>query len=159
MVALYDDWVTQYPIISIEDGLAEDDWDGWKTLTKALGDKVQLVGDDVFVTNPEILKRGIAEGIGNALLVKLNQIGTVTETLDAVAMARRRRLPQRDLAPLGRNRGHDHRRSRRRDRRRPDQDRLGQPLGPRREVQPAAPHRGSARQPREVRRAGRRSSN
>jgi enolase len=87
MVRLYDDWVNQYPIISIEDGLAEGDWEGWKTLTKALGDRVQLVGDDVFVTNPEILKRGIAEHIGNALLVKLNQIGTVTETLDAVAMA------------------------------------------------------------------------
>ena len=88
MVALYEEWVREYPIISIEDGLAEGDWDGWKTLTKALGARVQLVGDDVFVTNPEILKRGIAEGIANALLVKLNQIGTVTETLDAVAMAR-----------------------------------------------------------------------
>jgi enolase len=88
MVALWQDWVRQYPIISIEDGLAEGDWDGWKSLTQALGSRVQLVGDDVFVTNPEILKRGIAEGIGNALLVKLNQIGTVTETLDAVAMAR-----------------------------------------------------------------------
>jgi enolase 1/2/3 len=87
MVRLYDDWVSQYPIISIEDGLAEGDWDGWKTLTKALGDRVQLVGDDVFVTNPDILRRGIAEHIANALLVKLNQIGTVTETLDAVAMA------------------------------------------------------------------------
>jgi enolase len=87
MVRLYEDWVRQYPIISIEDGLAEGDWDGWKTLTKALGDRVQLVGDDIFVTNPEILRRGIAEHIGNALLVKLNQIGTVTETLDAVAMA------------------------------------------------------------------------
>jgi enolase len=87
MVALYEDWVRQYPIISIEDGLAESDWDGWRTLTAALGDRIQLVGDDVFVTNPEILKRGIAEKIGNALLVKLNQIGTVTETLDAVAMA------------------------------------------------------------------------
>ena len=88
MVALYEEWVKQYPIISIEDGLAEGDWDGWKTLTKALGDKVQLVGDDVFVTNPEILARGIKDGIANALLVKLNQIGTVSETLDAVAMAR-----------------------------------------------------------------------
>ena len=88
MVALYEDWVRQYPIISIEDGLAEGDWDGWKTLTTALGARVQLVGDDVFVTNPEILRRGIAEGIANAMLVKLNQIGTVTETLDAVAMAR-----------------------------------------------------------------------
>ena len=88
MVALYQDWVRQYPIISIEDGLAEGDWDGWKTLTNALGSRVQLVGDDVFVTNPEILKRGIKEKIANALLVKLNQIGTVSETLDAVAMAR-----------------------------------------------------------------------
>ena len=88
MVKLYEDWVRQYPIISIEDGLAEGDWDGWKTLTRALGTRVQLVGDDVFVTNPEILRRGISEKIGNALLVKLNQIGTVSETLDAVAMAR-----------------------------------------------------------------------
>jgi len=88
MVRLYEDWVRQYPIISIEDGLAEGDWDGWKTLTQALGNKVQLVGDDIFVTNPEILRRGISEGIANALLVKLNQIGTVSETLDAVAMAR-----------------------------------------------------------------------
>ena len=88
MVRLYEDWVRQYPIISIEDGLAEGDWNGWKTLTKALGSRVQLVGDDVFVTNPEILRRGINEGIANALLVKLNQIGTVSETLDAVAMAR-----------------------------------------------------------------------
>jgi len=88
MVALYEDWVRQYPIISIEDGLAEGDWDGWKALTKALGDRVQLVGDDVFVTNPAILERGIAEGVANAVLVKLNQIGTLSETLDAVAMAR-----------------------------------------------------------------------
>ena len=88
MVALYEDWVRQYPIISIEDGVAEGDWTGWQKLTRALGDRVQLVGDDVFVTNPEILKRGIADGVGNALLVKLNQIGTVTETLDAIAMAR-----------------------------------------------------------------------
>ena len=87
MIALYEDWIRQYPIASIEDGLAEGDWDGWKALTTALGGKVQLVGDDVFVTNPEILRRGIADGIGNALLVKLNQIGTVTETLDAVRMA------------------------------------------------------------------------
>ena len=89
MIALYTDWTRQYPIISIEDGLAEGDWAGWAALTRALGAKVQLVGDDVFVTNPEILARGIKEGVGNALLVKLNQIGTVSETLDAVAMARR----------------------------------------------------------------------
>ncbi len=87
MVDLYVDWCRQYPIISIEDGCAEQDWDGWKMLTAALGDRVQLVGDDVFVTNPSILKKGIAEGVGNALLVKLNQIGTVSETLDAMAMA------------------------------------------------------------------------
>jgi enolase len=87
MIRLYEDWTRQYPIISIEDGLAEGDWTGWKALTETLGARVQLVGDDVFVTNPEILKRGIAEKVGNALLVKLNQIGTVTETLDAVAIA------------------------------------------------------------------------
>jgi enolase len=88
MVELYVDWVRQYPIISIEDGVAEGDWEGWKLLTRTLGDRVQLVGDDVFVTNPEILRRGISDGVGNALLVKLNQIGTVSETLDAIAMAR-----------------------------------------------------------------------
>jgi enolase len=88
MVALYEDWVRQYPIISIEDGVAEGDWEGWAALTRALGSRVQLVGDDVFVTNSEILQRGIDAGIGNAVLVKLNQIGTVTETLDTVKMAR-----------------------------------------------------------------------
>jgi enolase len=88
MVAMYEDWVRQYPIVSVEDGLAEGDWDGWKAITAALGDRVQLVGDDVFVTNPEILARGIREGVANSILVKLNQIGTVSETLDAVAMAR-----------------------------------------------------------------------
>jgi len=88
MVAMYADWCRQYPIISIEDGCAEGDWRGWAMLTREIGSRVQLVGDDVFVTNPEILKRGISEGIANALLVKLNQIGTVSETLDAVAMAR-----------------------------------------------------------------------
>ncbi len=88
MVELYADWIRQYPIVSIEDGVAEGDWEGWQLLTRTIGDRVQLVGDDVFVTNPEILKRGIADKVGNGLLVKLNQIGTVTETLDAVAMAR-----------------------------------------------------------------------
>jgi len=91
MVRLYEDWLRQYPIASIEDGVAEGDWGGWKMLTRAIGDRVQLVGDDVFVTNPEILRRGIEEKVGNALLVKLNQIGTVTETLDAMAMAREAR--------------------------------------------------------------------
>ena len=87
MVDLYVDWCKHYPIISIEDGCAEQDWDGWKMLTQALGGKVQLVGDDVFVTNPAILKRGIEQNIGNALLVKVNQIGTMSETLEAMAMA------------------------------------------------------------------------
>jgi enolase len=88
MVRLYEEWLRDYPIISIEDGVAESDWSGWQMLTRELGGRVQLVGDDVFVTNPEILKRGIADHVGNALLVKLNQIGTVTETLDAVKTAR-----------------------------------------------------------------------
>jgi enolase len=87
MVSLYEDWVRQYPIISIEDGVAEGDWDGWRAITKALGDRVQLVGDDLFVTNTTILQRGIDEKVANSILIKLNQIGTVTETLDAIAMA------------------------------------------------------------------------
>jgi enolase len=88
MVSLYEDWVRQYPIISIEDGVAEGDWYGWKALTTALGSRVQLVGDDLFVTNTEILQRGIDEGVANSILIKLNQIGTVSETLDAIGMAR-----------------------------------------------------------------------
>jgi enolase len=88
MIALYEDWTRQYPIISIEDGLAEGDWPGWKRLTEALGKKVQLVGDDVFVTNPSILREGIEQKVANALLVKLNQIGTLTETLAAMELAR-----------------------------------------------------------------------
>jgi enolase len=88
MIRMYQDWLRQYPIVSIEDGLGESDWAGWRTLTRELGAKVQLVGDDIFVTNPEILRKGIAEGVANAVLVKLNQIGTVTETLDAVRVAR-----------------------------------------------------------------------
>ena len=87
MIELYAEWVREYPIGSIEDGLGEGDWDGWKNLTLELGKRVQLVGDDVFVTNPSILRQGIEKGVGNALLVKLNQIGSVTETLDAITMA------------------------------------------------------------------------
>ncbi len=87
MVALYSKLVSSYPILSIEDGMAEDDWDGWKALTRAIGDRVQLVGDDLFVTNPERLATGIERGIANAILVKVNQIGTLTETLTAVEMA------------------------------------------------------------------------
>jgi enolase len=89
MVAFLENWVRQYPIVSIEDGLAEDDWEGWKIITKALGSKIQLVGDDIFVTNPKIFQRGISEGISNAILIKLNQIGSVSETIEAVEMARK----------------------------------------------------------------------
>ncbi len=89
MVAFWESWVRQYPIVSIEDGLAEDDWDGWKLLTKQLGKQIQLVGDDLFVTNTSRLQRGIGENVGNSILIKLNQIGTVTETVEAIEMARR----------------------------------------------------------------------
>jgi enolase len=89
MVAMYETWVKDYPIVSIEDGMGEKDWPGWKMLTESLGSRIQLVGDDLFVTNPEILARGIAVGGANAVLVKVNQIGTLTETLDCVAMATR----------------------------------------------------------------------
>ena len=89
LVAYYEGLVKRYPIVSIEDGMAEDDWQGWKALTRALGRKVQLVGDDVFVTNTRRLAEGIRKGVANALLVKVNQIGTLSETLDAVGMAHR----------------------------------------------------------------------
>ena len=89
MVAFWADWVRQYPIVSIEDGLAEDDWDGWKLQTQQMGKKIQLVGDDLFVTNTQRLKRGIEQGIANSILIKLNQIGTVTETIEAIEMARK----------------------------------------------------------------------
>ena len=89
MIAFYEDLVSKYPIISIEDGLAEDDWDGWKKLTKALGKKVQLVGDDLFVTNTKRLEKGIEMGVANSILIKVNQIGTLTETFDAIQMAQK----------------------------------------------------------------------
>ena len=89
MVGFWSDWIDRYPIVSIEDGMAEDDWDGWKALTDAIGDRVQLVGDDLFVTNPEVLERGIREGAGNAILIKPNQIGSLTETLECVRIAQR----------------------------------------------------------------------
>ena len=89
MVDLYEDWATNFPIITIEDGLDEEDWDGWKVLTERLGKKIQLVGDDLFVTNTERLERGIEAGVANSILIKVNQIGTITETLDAIEMAKR----------------------------------------------------------------------
>jgi len=89
MIDLYRGWVDKYPIVSLEDGLAEDDWAGWAKLTEALGDRIQIVGDDIFVTNLDRLARGIDEGVGNAILIKLNQIGTLTETLDCIDLAKR----------------------------------------------------------------------
>jgi enolase len=89
MVNFWAKWVNDYPIVSLEDGLAEDDWDGWKLLTEKVGSKIQLVGDDLFVTNTERLQQGIDRGVGNSILIKVNQIGTVSETLDAIDLARR----------------------------------------------------------------------
>jgi enolase len=89
MVKFYEKWVKQYPIISIEDGMAENDWEGWKMMTDALSDKIQLVGDDLFVTNTEILSKGIEKGVANSILIKVNQIGTLTETFDCIEMAKR----------------------------------------------------------------------
>jgi enolase len=89
MIAIWADWLKKYPIFSLEDGLAEDDWAGWKKLTSQLGKKAQLVGDDIFVTNPQIFEKGIKEGVANSILIKLNQIGTVTETLRCIEMAQK----------------------------------------------------------------------
>jgi enolase len=88
MISLWEDWVRQYPIVLLEDGLAENDWDGWKALTQRLGKKIELVGDDIFCTNPEIISRAVNDGIANSVLIKLNQIGTVTESLEAIQIAR-----------------------------------------------------------------------
>jgi enolase len=89
MARYWESWTKQYPIISIEDGLAEDDWDGWKYLSEIVGERIQLVGDDLFVTNTERLQRGIDEGVANSILIKVNQIGSVSETLEAIELARR----------------------------------------------------------------------
>ena len=145
LVDFWDDLCSRYPIVSIEDGMAEDDWDGWRLLTERLGDRVQLVGDDLFATNPVRLRDGIERGVANAILVKVNQIGTLSETLDTVALATRSALRVDHVAPLGRDRGHDDRGPRGRDVGGPDQDRRALALGPRREVQPAPAHRGGAR--------------
>ncbi len=141
LVDYWVDLVDRYPIVSIEDGMAEEDWAGWSAHTKALGGRIQLVGDDIFVTNAEILERGIREGVANAILIKLNQIGTLTETLDTVDLADAVVLPARDLAPLGGDGGHDDRRPGRRGQRGTDQGRRARPLRPRRQVQPAAADR------------------
>ncbi len=139
MIDLWKGLCAKWPIRSLEDGLAEDDWDGWVKLTKALGDKVQLVGDDLFVTNTTRLQQGIDKGAANSILVKVNQIGTLTETLEAIELAR---LHDDHQPPQRRDGGRDDRRPGGGDQRRPDQDRLGQPHRPRGQVQPAAAHRG-----------------
>jgi len=87
MVRFWSEWLEKYPIVSLEDGMDENDWDGWKALTRALGDRIQIVGDDIFVTNPEIIERGIREEVANSVLIKVNQIGTLTETLQAIRLA------------------------------------------------------------------------
>ncbi len=145
MVKFWADWARQYPIVSIEDGFAEDDWDGWKMVTDELGSKIQLVGDDLFVTNVERLQRGIDAGVANSILIKVNQIGSVSETIDAINLARAERLHRGHLASLGRDRRHVHRRPGGRDRSRPDQDRLGVAHRPHRQVQPVAAHRRRTR--------------
>jgi len=128
-----------FPIATIEDGCAEDDFEGWKLLTDKLGGKVQLVGDDLFVTNPARLADGIERGLANSILVKVNQIGTLSETLDAVDMAHRRRLHIGDEPPVRRDRRLDHRRPVRRCELRADQDRLPGARRPDGQIQSAAP--------------------
>ena len=152
MIAYYEDLAGRYPIASIEDGLAEDDWAGWAALSAALGARVRLVGDDLFVTSAARLGRGIAEGAANAILVKVNQVGTLTETLETVSLALCNGLRRRHLAPLRGDRGHHHRRSRGRNRMRDDQGRRAVPHRPHRQVQPAHPHRGGPGRHRAVRR-------
>ena len=154
MVAYWAEMTGRYPVISIEDGMAEDDWDGWNLLTERLGDRCQLVGDDLFVTNPERLRRGIEARVGE---LDPDQ-GEPDRDPDRDARGdldrARGGLHGGDLAPLGRDRGHDDRRPRGRHRRRPDQDRRPVALRPGREVQPAAADRGGARRGRRLPRAG-----
>ena len=152
MIELYTKWVNKYPIVSIEDGLDQDDWEGYVKITKALGNKIQIVGDDFFVTNTKRLEKGIAMGACNSILIKVNQIGTVTETIEAIEMAKTRRLHRRRLPPLRRDRGQLHRRPRRGPRDRPDQDRLHVAHRPHLQVQPADAHRGRDGGHRRVRR-------
>ena len=126
--------VSRYPIISIEDGLAEDDFKGWKLATDLIGSKCQLVGDDLFVTNVKRLADGIKKGCANSILIKVNQIGTLTETLERDRDGLQGRLHRRDVAPFRRNRGFHHRRSRGRHQLRADQDRFAGALRPYGEV-------------------------
>ena len=133
--------VERHPIVTIEDGFDESDWTNWGLMTEKLGQKIQLVGDDIFVTNPAILARGIKEHVANAILIKLNQIGTVTETLQTVDMAHKAGYRDRHQPPQRRDRRHLHRRPGRSHRLRRDQDRRPLPHRPGGQVQPPAPDR------------------
>ncbi len=144
--------VDEFPLVSIEDGLDEADWDGWTALTERLGDRIQLVGDDLFVTNEEILRRGIAEKSANAILIKVNQIGSLSETLHTMATAEARLVRAHGEPSLGRDRGHLHRSSGGGHQRRADQDRRAHPVRADGQVQPVAPHRGAPRYAGTVRR-------
>ena len=141
MVDFLAGWVEKYPICSIEDGCSEDDWDGWKLLTERLGDKVQLVGDDLFVTNTKRLQRGIDEHVANSILIKVNQIGTLTETIEAIQLAQRNGYTTHRQPSQRRDRRHDDRRPGRGPFDRPDQDRLGLAHRPHGQVQPTAADR------------------
>ena len=149
--------VERYPIVSIEDGMAEDDFDGWKKLTQKIGDECQLVGDDVFVTNVARLTEGIKNGIANSILIKVNQIGTLTETLAAVEIAHKAGYTAVMSHRSGETEDYDHRRPRGRHQLRADQDRLAGALRPHREIQPAPAHRGGTRAPRRYMPGARRS--
>ena len=155
MIGYYEDLVARYPLVSIEDGLDENAWEDWRALTERLGDRTQLVGDDLFVTSSAFLERGISENVANAILVKVNQIGTLTEALDTVEVARRAGYGTVMSHRSGRHGGHDDRRPRRRDERRADQDGSAFPKRPGREVQPAPADRGGARRGGRVPRLGR----
>ena len=137
LVGIYERYVSKYPLVSIEDGCAEDDWDAWKKLTDTLGGRVQLVGDDIFVTNVTRLARGIESGVANSILVKVNQIGTVSETLDAIRLGAEHGYASIISHRSGETVRHVHRRPRGGDGRRADQDRLRVALRSHREVQPA----------------------
>ena len=152
MVDYWEALVNKYPIISLEDGMAEEDWDGWKELTDRIGDRVQLVGDDLFVTNSKRLAKGIEMGCANAILIKVNQIGSLTETLEAIEMAKQagyacvmshRSGETEDTTIADSGRGLQHW---------PDQDRRSLPQRPRGQVQPAAAHRGGTGHPGDLRR-------
>ncbi len=144
VIDLLADWVEQYPIISIEDGLAEDDWDGWAAMTSRFDGSVQLIGDDLFATQVVRLKQGIERNAGNAVLIKLNQVGTLTETLDALELARTR-LSHSRVSAFGRDRGYDNRRPGRCHCRRADQDRLGSAFGTAGEIQSSVANRRTPR--------------